>query len=135
MNGWEIAGIVGTIGGTVVAYLGYKASTSYKETRKIALEKFDFSKKLNDRLLFDLYDFGKRTKSFQKIFMNGLTLKQGIAILEKAGKEILNKEYRLTLTHSKSKMRLDEIIKHLDIQIKHQSEVRTHFDFFVNKAE
>ena len=45
-----------TVISLVITYLVYRYSTSINETRITALEKFDFSKKINDQLLVDLYE-------------------------------------------------------------------------------
>jgi len=135
MNTLETIGLVATVVGTVIGYLGYKASVSVKETQKIATEKFDFLKRINDELLLDLFDYGKRMNAFHEIFMQGLTLQQCIDVLKRAALEILTPKNRTVLANSKSKMRLDEIIRQLDPQIKHHSEVRTQFDYFINRTK
>lgn len=121
--------------GAVVGILSYRSSVTVKETRKMTLEKFDFLKRINSQLLIDLFDYGNRTKSFHESFMQRFTLQQSIDLLERINTEVLNNDYRSTLIRTKSKMRLEEIMKHLDTQIQHHSEVRTQFDYFINKSK
>jgi len=118
--------------GTYFTVIAYRSSVSVKETRKIAQEKFDFLTRANNELLEDINIYGKRTNSFQQIFMQGLTLQQCIDLLTVMKTKALTEEHRLALAKSKSKMRLDENIKNLDVQIKHLMEVRTTFDYFIN---
>jgi predicted small metal-binding protein len=132
----EIIIFVCTIIGTIVGILAYKSSTRdvLKETRTFAKEKLEFLEKINSDLIDDLKSYGKKNHSFESVFMQGLTLNQCIEILNKVKVEVSNAHNQTAIKKSKSKMRIDEIIKNLDIQIKHHSEIRTTFDYFIKES-
>lgn len=122
-----------TIFGTIIAYLAYKSSTTdaLKESRTLLSEKFEFLKRLNSDLIKDLRDYGQAQGSYDFIFMQGLTLKQCIDLLSKVQTEILSGVNYTAIQKANSKLRVDELIKNMDIQIKHHSEVRTAFDYYI----
>lgn len=129
---WGFAGL-GALA-SVYTIISYYSSKSVSETRTIALEKFDFLKRINDELLNDLIYYGKQHNSFLEIFMQGFTLQQFIDLLKKMQIDALSSEHRAGLEKSKSKIRIEEIIKHFDTQVKHHMEVRTTFDYFINRS-
>lgn len=122
-----------TILGTIIAYVTYKGSTSdaLEESRKLLLEKFELLQEINKKLIEDLYLYGRTNGSYDMVFMQGLTLKQCLEILEKVKHELLTSENQEALKETKSKMRIDNIYKNIEIQIKHHSEVRTVFDYYI----
>jgi hypothetical protein len=122
-----------TIFGTIITYLAFKNSTTdaLKETKKLTLEKMEFLERLNTDLLKDLQEYGRSNQSFNSVFMQGLTLQQCIDILTKIKEGVLIDENYTALKKTKSKMRIDDIAKSIDIQIAQHSEVRTQFDYFI----
>lgn len=122
-----------TIFATIIAYLTYKATATdaTKEAKKILLEKFEFLKTLNEGLINDLTKYGQKNNSFEIVFMQGLTLTQCIDLLMKVKTDVLNQDNYNAIKSAKSKMRIDGLLQNIDIQIRHHSEVRTTFDYFI----
>jgi hypothetical protein len=102
-----------------------------EELRKVTLEKMDFLEVLNSKLIRDLTKWGIENNSHNVHFMQGLTLNQCIEILRRVQQEILTKENIEALKITNSQLKLSDIRNQLEIQIKHHSEVKTYFTYFV----
>lgn len=96
------------------------------------LEKFDLLRRLNEELLNSLSDYGENNNAWEAHFMQGLTLRQCLAILYQVKEEILTDDNHEVLKQTKSKMRVADIKKNLEIQIQHHSEIRTFYAYFIN---
>ena len=125
-----------TVFGTIIAYLTFKVSTTdvLKESKKLLIEKVNSLRQINSELLKDIYEYGELNNSLDLIFMQGLTLRQCINILERVQNDILAEENYFAIKNAKSKMRIDDITKNIEIQIKHHSEIRTVFDYFIKSS-
>ena len=125
-----------TVFGTIIAYVAYRGSTSdtLKESKKLLLEKFELLRDINSKLINELYKYGNQNNSFGMIFLQGLTLKQCIEILEKVKYTLLTQENFDAIKNTKSKMRIENITQNFETQIKHHSEIRTAFDYFINPS-
>src|SRR5687768_8459510 len=124
-----------TIFGTWIAYQSFKSpSSEIKEICQRCIEKFEYLASLNNQIVNKLSDYGEKTNSFDLVFMQGLTLKQCIQILKDVKIRILNDETLEAIKQSKSKLCLQEILNHLDTQIKHHSETQTTFNYFIKST-
>lgn len=132
----ETIGIVIGVLGLLLAWRTFKIDKidDIVEVRKITIEKLELLNKINSELLSDLYDYGNKTDSFDKTFMQGLTLTQCINTLQDVKEKLSDTENAEALRQSTSKMRLLEIKEGLETQIKHHSEIRTFFDFYVKPS-
>ncbi|WP_212006393.1 hypothetical protein [Chitinophaga sp. HK235] len=119
--------------GTLMAILTF-IYTYYKEPREdteYAIQKFEFLKKLNTDLINDLTTYMIANNAQEKEIMQQLTFEQGIRILQKNLDQVMNDKNLENLKKGKSgKRHLDFIIRKLEENIQHCSEIRTVFEYY-----
>ena len=92
-------------------------------TRKRAIERFDLLKDINHKLIAELGIAGIGQGQQQELFYKSLTIAECQLFLKNIEQTILTPYIRQGIIKGKSKMKLAEIITHLDMQIKYHGEI------------
>lgn len=132
----EVITLACTILGVIVAVSTYKRTFQKNSRQEInhLSSQYILAKSLNEKVLFLLEQYASTHGAYDHHFMQGITFRKSINLLKEIQNKIFTSDTDILLEENgklnKYETKEENLLKTIDIHIKHLSEVQTYFNFY-----
>lgn len=137
----EIISLAIGILGLLIALSTYKKQIVEPDldVKQILSEKFYFLKQLNEQITQKLINYATENDKLDELFMQDLTYRECINLLLTVKEKLLSEDAQKAMANVNSEanlnpLRLKSLLENLEIQIKHHSEVDSHFNMYIDRV-